>query len=68
VRSELKGLGLGQLLMEKLIAYCRSRGTREIVGEALPQNTRITKLARRLGFVVTPSQEEGTMHMSLPLK
>ena len=68
VRSDLKGLGLGQMLMKKLIAYCRSRGTREIVGEALPQNTRITKLARGLGFTVVPSREEGTMHMSLPLQ
>jgi acetyltransferase len=38
VRSDLKGKGLGRDVDEKLIAYCRARGTREIVGEALPQN------------------------------
>lgn len=68
VRSDLKGHGLGTLLMEKLIDYCRRRGTREIVGEALPQNTRVLRLVRKLGFTVTPNAAEETMHLSLPLQ
>ena len=67
VRSDLKGRGLGHILMEKLIAYCRKRGTREIVGEALPQNTRVIRLVRKLGFVVTPNPAEDSVHLSLPL-
>jgi acetyltransferase len=67
VRSDLKGHGLGKALMQKLIAYCRSRGTREIVGEALPQNTRVIRLVKSLGFEVTPAPEEGTMRLRLPL-
>ncbi len=67
VRSDLKGQGLGRTLMNKLIAYCRSRGTREIVGEALPQNTRVIRLVKSLGFEVTPAPEEGTMRFRLPL-
>ncbi|WLI90854.1 bifunctional acetate--CoA ligase family protein/GNAT family N-acetyltransferase [Massilia sp. R2A-15] len=67
VRSDLKGHGLGRILMNKLIAYCRSRGTREIVGEALPQNTRVIRLVKSLGFEVTPAPEEGTMRLRLPL-
>jgi acetyltransferase len=67
VRSDLKGHGLGRKLMEKLIAYCRSRGTREIVGEALPQNTRVIRLVKSLGFEVTPAPEEGTMRLRLRL-
>ena len=67
VRSDLAGQGLGTLLMRRLIDYCRSRGTREIVGEALPQNTRILKLARKLGFAVSAGGTDGTMHMRLPL-
>lgn len=67
VRSDLKGHGLGRVLMEKLIAYCRRRGTREIVGEALPQNTRVIRLVRKLGFAVTPNQAEDSVHLSLPL-
>ena len=68
VRSDLKGHGLGQLLMEKLIDYCRRRGTREIVGEALPQNTRIIKLVRKLGFSVRRNPADDTMHLSLLLE
>jgi acetyltransferase len=68
VRSDLKGRGLGRKLMEKLIAYCRSRGTREIVGEALPQNTRVIRLVKGLGFEVTPAPEEGTMRLRLSLE
>lgn len=68
VRSDLKGQGLGQVLMEKLIDYCRRRGTREIVGEALPQNTRIIRLARKLGFSVTKNPADDTMHLRLPLQ
>jgi acetyltransferase len=50
VRSDVKGQGLGSILMVKLIAYCRSRGTLELVGEALPQNTGVLHLVRRFGF------------------
>ena len=66
--SDLKARGLGTLLMEKLIAYCRARGTREIVGEALPQNTRVLRLVKRLGFEVTPLPQEGTVRLRLALE
>ena len=68
VRSDLKGQGLGRILMEKLIAYCRMRGTREIVGEALPQNTRIIRLVRKLGFEVGPNPAGDTVQLRLPLQ
>jgi len=67
VRSDLKGMGLGKLMMQKLIDYCRSRGTREIVGEALPQNSRITGLAKRMGFTVKSTGLEGMREMRLIL-
>ncbi|NNG23302.1 bifunctional acetate--CoA ligase family protein/GNAT family N-acetyltransferase [Telluria aromaticivorans] len=67
VRSDLKGMGLGKMMMEKLIAYCRSRGTREIVGEALPQNSRITGMVKKLGFTVTSTGLEGMREMRLIL-
>src|SRR5262249_22168902 len=40
VRSDLKGRGLGRALLEKLIRYCASRGTRELIGDVLAGNTR----------------------------
>ncbi|HBI69392.1 MAG TPA: GNAT family N-acetyltransferase, partial [Massilia sp.] len=67
VRSDLKGMGLGRILMEKLIAYCRARGTREIVGEVLPQNSRMIGLVKKLGFEVTPG-EEGVRKLRLVLQ
>jgi acetyltransferase len=69
VRSDLKGKGLGVMLMNKLIAYCRARGTREIVGEALPQNAPVIGLVRKLGFTVGPvDEEEGVRKFWLPLR
>ncbi len=55
VRSDLKGQGLGPILLKKLIDYCRRRGTREIVGEALVGNQRIVELVRNCGGTVTHS-------------
>jgi acetyltransferase len=66
VRSDLKGKGLGPILTNKLIDYCRKRGTREIVGEALSHNTRVLNLVSKLGFEITPADGD-TMHLRLPL-
>ena len=46
----MTGLGLGRFLMERIIAYCRQRGTRVLRGEVLKENTRMLRLCRRLGF------------------
>jgi acetyltransferase len=50
VRSDMKRHKLGQLLLEKMIRYCRSRGTTEIVGQVLPDNRAMLGLVHRLGF------------------
>ncbi len=67
VRSDLKGQGLGKLLMHTLIAYCRSRATGAIVGEALAENVGVLKLVRGLGFGVTPTPGDNTMQLRLAL-
>lgn len=67
VRSDLKGQGLGHVLMSKLIGYCRSRGAREIVGEALPDNVRVLNLVKKLGFEVKPMPGNGTKQLYLAL-
>lgn len=66
VRSDIKGQGLGPILMKKLIDYCRSRGTQQIAGEALSHNTRILNLVRRFGFRIEPADAE-TMSLRLDL-
>jgi acetyltransferase len=52
VRSDLKGRGLGSALMRKMIRYCQSCGTREIVGEVLAENQAMLSLVQKLGFTV----------------
>ncbi|MDB5770758.1 MAG: family N-acetyltransferase, partial [Burkholderia sp.] len=68
VRSDLKAQGLGTVLMEKLIRYCRSRGTREMTGEALTQNAGVLKLAERFGFEIRPFPNDETTALRLDLR
>ncbi len=58
VRSDLKGGGLGELLMRKLITHFRNRGTRRMVGDVLKENERMLELARHLGFEVDPAHDD----------
>ena len=53
VRSDLKGHGLGQLLMNKMIGYLAGRGTQRMVGDVLRENDGMRKLASSLGFTVS---------------
>jgi acetyltransferase len=66
VRSDLKGRGLGSLLMGCLLDYCRSRGVGLVHGAALADNVRMHALARRCGFEVR-SATDGTVLMQLRL-
>lgn len=50
VRSDLKGRGLGSILLKKLMRYCRERGIRQIVGDVMPTNIRMLRLAAECGF------------------
>jgi acetyltransferase len=52
VRSDLKGHGLGRLLMQKLLRYCRARGTQQLWGNVLSENVAMLQLSRSLGFRV----------------
>jgi acetyltransferase len=68
VRSDLKGMGLGRLLLDKLIAYLRDRGTEELRGETMPDNERMKNLARDCGFKVTPRRDLGVVELQLQLR
>ena len=69
VRSELKGLGLGSLLMTKLITYLRGHGTQRLVATVLDHNDRMLKLAKEQGFQERPSEDGGggTRSLVMPL-
>ena len=58
VRSDLKGSGLGQMLMKKMIDYLARRGTQRMIGLVLRENTAMRELARSLGFVVDSTAYE----------
>lgn len=66
VRSDLKGQGLGTLLMRKLIRYCRERGTRELCGSVLTENAAMLHLARSLGFRMR-AREQNVEEVALDL-
>jgi acetyltransferase len=50
VRSDLKGHGLGDLLMAKILRYLRGRGTQRVIGDVLHENKPMRDLAERHGF------------------
>jgi acetyltransferase len=59
VRSDLKGRGLGRMLLDKLVRYQRSRGTQRLVGEVLHENEAMRQLARDIGFRVDAEASDG---------
>lgn len=67
VRSDLKGSGLGERLMHKLIAYLKARGTRVLTAVVLAENRRMLSLARDLGFTVGARTADDTRDIRLPL-
>jgi acetyltransferase len=68
VRPDLKGRGLGYLLLDKLIRYCRERGVKRIVGQTLPRNTLMLQLAKGMEFREEFQAEEKTVALSLELQ
>jgi acetyltransferase len=50
VSDAYQGQGLGQYLMERLIAVARERGVKQLVGSVLRDNLAMLTLARQLGF------------------
>ncbi|TRZ97962.1 MAG: GNAT family N-acetyltransferase [Rhodocyclaceae bacterium] len=67
VRSEIKGKGLGRLLLASIIDYSRGRVISELHGETLGGNLRMQHLARDLGFKLTTGTDIGTIDLRLAL-
>jgi acetyltransferase len=68
VRSDMKGKGLGRLLMKKLVDYCRAHGIKEIVGETLNYNRGLLTLVRKFGFTTGYSPDGDTTLLKLDLR
>jgi len=54
VRSDLKGQGLGHLLLGKLLRYLEAHGTQRVIGEVLHENHAMRQLATSHGFELDP--------------
>jgi acetyltransferase len=68
VRSRLKGLGLGWLLMTQLVEYARAIGLRQIHGFVLAENTVMLKMCGEFGFrIADDAEERGTKRVTLAL-
>jgi len=61
VRSDLKGHGLGWLLMELMIEYARAEGLESIRGQVLQENRTMLQMCRQLGFHISPDPEESSI-------
>jgi acetyltransferase len=66
VRSDLKGMGLGSVLLDRLISLCRERGFSLLVADVLQENARMLRLAGKYGFRQEAAQL-GTTRLVLEL-
>jgi len=63
VRSDLKGLGLGWLLMQHLVSYAKSEGLKSLYGTVLAENAMMLKMCHELGFNVHRDPDDGTVYL-----
>lgn len=61
VRSDLKGTGIGWMLMHHLINYAEKEGLRELTGDVLANNERMLGMCRTLGFEIVPDPEDSSI-------
>ncbi len=54
VRPDWSESGLDRLLLSRLIACCRKRGSRRLFGDVMPGNRRLLDVAAAFGFRVLP--------------
>lgn len=68
VRSDLKAQGLGAILMDKMIKYLKSRGTKRMVALVLPDNRAMLELGQSAGMVVDKAgSDSDAVHLVLKL-
>ncbi len=60
VRSDLKGQGLGHLLLGKMVRYLKAHGTQRMVGDVLRDNPAMRDLMESNGFGVDTLASDGS--------
>ncbi|WP_128291142.1 bifunctional acetate--CoA ligase family protein/GNAT family N-acetyltransferase [Afifella aestuarii] len=69
VRSDMKGRGIGWLLMKQIIEYAAADGIERLYGVILPENHTMLSMCRELGFVAVSSPEaDGLRHVVIHLE
>jgi acetyltransferase len=68
IRSDLKGQRLGWKLMDKIVRYSRSRGTKRIIGLVLADNRKMLDLVHRMGFESRRVPDDDIMEVELDLR
>jgi len=61
VRSDMKGHGLGWVLMQTMIEYASTEGLQVIEGQVLRDNTTMLTMCRELGFEVAPDPHDADL-------
>ncbi|MGF1455504.1 MAG: GNAT family N-acetyltransferase [Alphaproteobacteria bacterium] len=68
VRSDMKGRGLGGLLMDRLISYARRIGLSSLYGLVLSDNEGMLRVNRKLGFTLQREPDDpGIIRVTLDL-
>jgi acetyltransferase len=67
VRHDMTGLGLGVLLMRRILDYARSRGIREVFGDVLAENATMRRICREIGFEERHGSDPNVVRVSLAL-
>jgi acetyl-CoA synthetase (ADP-forming)/acetyltransferase len=69
VRSDTKRQGLATRMLQKLIDYCRKRGTHRLEGEVLADNGPMLEMMKSYpGFTLSERNEEGTVRVTFLLR
>jgi acetyltransferase len=68
VDHAMTGLGLGPMLMRRIINYARAAGIHEIFGEVLYENDKMLRINEALGFTLTRCPDDPELvHVTLAL-
>jgi acetyltransferase len=68
IQQDMTGMGLGPMLMRRIIDYARKRGIGELYGEVLAENGPMLRLCEAFGFKKRRDPEDsGVMIVSLAL-
>lgn len=67
VRHAYTGMGLGIMLLGKIVDYARRRGYREVYGDILRENQPMLGVCRKLGFQIRSGDEAGLVRATLKL-